>query len=976
MKEFYVEDYYIWTKNKDNWKSIKGMLDLPIWKSPTIETKSDDYENELKEIAKKKKLNAKEKNEAIRIINDKKFYEELNKVRITHGAFLRAIGDVICEKGDPPSISAPSIKNKFETLVQEEYETLPEEIIRRIKDGEWKGIAQKQKIEDYKKIIDDAKQRDLNKLGQMNAGRGIIAHNEIDALNRWLDNNRSAFFIKKVGENYRLLVYYAEGIEGKTEYFCSRKNRDKFIEIVNKNKWYIQKLKDNFENINGLLTLGNVLKPPTKEEMEFFPRNGPYKYNFENGWVIRRLEVNDILKKIKENGMNKIQLLEGKRASGKTVIARNVGYKLMEDGWLVFQISANSIKDQVSTFAGGINYLEKISNKSLIIIENIHRDPYSSANLIQELLKVDRNIRFLITTIESFERYLPRDKEIVLKGCSKIELKEKYFDSVAKSIINNYLRKNKNGMNSKFEKITENDKDKIISKSKGNLWILSYFLRAWKPEIGIDMEIVYGLIIQDIEDLNKELIGEFDLGGTIKILLTLAPFSIYEVGVSKSFFNKNLGVIKTNPTLLKKLVKYGEIIEENGCYLIPHSTLAELYLKSIFIELRKGYMDYVSDLISQLHMGDFLIDEDEFTITIIKRYLKTSPKNIGLLLYSLYKDKSNLERIPPKKLLLDDEILLSVSKAINMCDLSNFQYFISILPSLSINDEANSKVNKSNFLLTHQELKNYIETIDFNTLISKFEMEANIDNISIFIDSLHFSRREIKEKVIDIFINKFHPERINKQFKKGDINYFNYKMIYFLLRNLPRELEDKFINTFLPKIYLEEYIHHLLWPIEGDPFIFSSHKAQMAVFSRMDPNVIFRYLCVVYDLSIVYDYLNVKNNYLLSIINNKKYEDILLNYLPPLINESRDLNLIIKTLIIITAYDNSDIDIITKIINKINKKTFKEKFNINQLDMNYFFNFPGKSEDIKQVFRKFKLMEYITNRDLKIVNNFLIKNKI
>ena len=49
-KKFHVEDYFIRTKNKDNWKSVKGMLDLPIWKNPTREIQSDDYKEKLKGV--------------------------------------------------------------------------------------------------------------------------------------------------------------------------------------------------------------------------------------------------------------------------------------------------------------------------------------------------------------------------------------------------------------------------------------------------------------------------------------------------------------------------------------------------------------------------------------------------------------------------------------------------------------------------------------------------------------------------------------------------------------------------------------------------------------------------------------------------------------------------------------------------------------------------------------------------------------
>lgn len=675
-KHFYIEENYILTKNDNNWDAVKWMLDLPIWdrtnKKPSPEYKK--YKMERRELSNKKSLTDKQKIEKIKKLDKNRIKTMDEIITTTHRTFLRAFGDLICERGDPSSISAPAILKKFRELVIEGYDKYTEDQIQIIskKIDQLKGkYENKEKlknkeIKNIREKINKLKKKHLKKVKQMNKGRGLKVVNKINSLNNWLNGNRPSLFIKKVGENYKLLVYYFEG-SGELEYFCSDKNKYTFIEIVDKNKRDIKTLKNKFESIVGLQSLEEVLKPPPQIEKEFFPICGPYDYNFDNEWVLRRPEVNNIIKNLTPNfgnksGFNNVQFLVGNPATGKTVIARNVGYDLQREEWKVYQLSGYNIKNQVSDIIQGLNYLEAISNRSLIIIEDIHKCPSESAQLIDKITNPNNKVKFLITGTSSFDRYLKRDGKIIFEKCETIDLNRIKLEWVIDSIISNYKIK-----------INSEDCNRIKKKTRGNLWILSYFLRAWTAEKGIDMSIVYDLISKDIEDITIEL------RGSSNILFTLAPFSTFDVGVEKSFLMKKLSSLDNINNSLEKLIEYGKIIDENGFFSIPHSTVASLFVETKMLKCN-DYNNLSENIV--FHMGEIVFSNgiDEYPREIIQEYFRSNLNNYNELTKIIIHVGNNIleEKVPffsLKKLFNDNKIIELLNKSIK----NNFFYYTDFL---------------------------------------------------------------------------------------------------------------------------------------------------------------------------------------------------------------------------------------------------------------------------------------------------------
>lgn len=779
-KQFYIEDYYISTKNDDNWDAIKWMLDLPIWERTNKKPSKDykEYKRELKEIKNKKRRTDKQKEEYTKELDGIRAKSMDEIVTTTHRTFLRAFGDLMCERGDPTSISAPAIENKFMELAVEEYDNYIEDRIQiiskrieksKLNDEDKKKLINKERKK-IKQRIKKLEKKHLSRVKQMTGGTGLKPNKKIDSLNNWLQGNRPSLFIKKVGENYKLLVYYAVSRQ-EIEYFCSDKNRDKFLGIIN------NKLgeKRQFEEIEYIKPFINILKPAPEEKIEYFRVLGPLKEHFEKGLMYRSDKIKILKEKI-ENSYN-IQLLTGDTASGKTVISRNIGYELMNEGWRVYDISVHDLKDENkrANVRKGIDYLEKIANKVLIIIEDVHEGSDDFASFLGWIMDKCSKNRYLLTAWKSYDFGLSREGKFIFKKCEKIVLEEAELSSVEDNIITIYFKNQANERKNSFEEYKTTFRSRFRSKSGGNLWVLSYLLEAWDPKKGIRAEIVYDKIKKDIDDLEREFRIKYKLKGVPETLLALAPLSAYNIRVPHSFLDEEFGIIKINSNTLDKLIKYGKIKYENGFYSISHSTIAMLYMHTaLFKKNGKNYQELLFNLTNQLKKNGFSSRAEEYPSEIVKAYIQTNPNNlvdnlgeIGFMMsfgsYFRGFDEEKLTVISIKNILKDGKTIEVLSRELKDGNDTHFIHFLGHIHSIAgACLDACYHVPDSVFFSEKDATELIMKTGGLDRLVSIFNnKETNVEDLESCLMYLHFR-----------YIDEFHPlftNQINRHQLKNKI---------------------------------------------------------------------------------------------------------------------------------------------------------------------------------------------------------------
>ncbi|MGB2842618.1 MAG: hypothetical protein WBC40_09125 [Halobacteriota archaeon] len=110
-----------------------------------------------------------------------------------------------------------------------------------------------------------------------------------------------------------------------------------------------EELRADHEEIKGLIrslieiqiggeinipTIQSVLRKEETTKGDFF-KKAPEWIDFEEGFVVERKEVNEIIKKLENDN---IQLVLGEPASGKSIILKNIGFKLANENKDVYVV--------------------------------------------------------------------------------------------------------------------------------------------------------------------------------------------------------------------------------------------------------------------------------------------------------------------------------------------------------------------------------------------------------------------------------------------------------------------------------------------------------------------------------------------------------------------------------------------------------------------------------------------------------------
>ncbi len=690
-------------------------------------------------------------------------------------------------------------------------------------------------------------------------------------------SNREKIFDKiEIADETTFRKILAEnGIEPKTSSILYKKLNEKYIEIINtaaKEKtevffpYVIQEFKkigaDNKETIRALSNLAqnekihfdsiiekleklekeerlnylfkieSELKKGKVKEGKFFRNEGPLWIDFEEGYVIKRDEVNKIKDTFK-SGSQYIMLVGG-AASGKSVIARNIGFELAEESDVFYINSKIFETHKVDTIFESIL---KLKGNTLVIIEDVHLYPEHCSDLIKQLSDKETDIKILFTARPTYNRLGITSSNLDL--CKEFKLEA--FDS-ADSIIKKYAEKKG------LPQPSEEELEMLKNQSTESLWVLAYFLMAWEQGKTIEINQVYKKVHDDLRGLDNK----YKINGAHYIILALAPFYQFEIQVEKPFLIQELGLYETT---IQKLIDAGEIKENNGFLSLHHSTLAELYIKAC-----ERYHDLVDSLFYKLKHLDFH-DEENYTINMFQYYLRCKPKNyydilgksssinsffgnmsspINSFFGYIFKDEKTCNAI--RELLSKEpdvekigwcirniaSVCSNVGKAlVNDLDLNNLKSKIEI--------ESNfEKIGWCIWMISSicsNVGKALVNDLDLNNLKSKIEKEPDIAIIGIYVSYISKASGEVGKALVEIVKSKIEME--------PDLELIGICMVQLSVRNNvfgEAVLESIDLNNLKSKIERESYIKTI-----GDFMFFitfANRKLGKALYGILDLNII------------------------------------------------------------------------------------------------------------------------------------------
>lgn len=383
------------------------------------------------------------------------------------------------------------------------------------------------------------------------------------------------------------------------------------------------------------------------DEPEYFRMRGPVDVDFANDMVYQRNEINLIINKLNSNNLH---IIIGPPASGKTVLVRNICFKL-KNMYQIYWLDMTYLEVDRTRVLLEVKRLN--TKKSLLVIE----DAYVSLEKLEILIKYIKNnvknLKLLITTIKN-----PDIEQLDYRENRFVELRELISNSeclteifakgIAKDLVQFYsARFNKN-----------------ISKGSCNigyfgddLWYLSYFLKAWVDYGCVDEKLMLQKIYEDLINYNNRF-GQ----GSTDIVLIISLITGNPAIVSKEnaiYFGDHfipiddyilIDKLDYDPIVISNLVNNGLIKKDHDCYWCWHTSLSQL-----FIKVSEKYPNLLNRINSKSRdvLGGSFDNETEllqFNTNILHMYLRFRPEYANNILaiaantfFGLFKIFNDLE---------------------------------------------------------------------------------------------------------------------------------------------------------------------------------------------------------------------------------------------------------------------------------------------------------------------------------------------
>jgi hypothetical protein len=559
----------------------------------------------------------------------------------------------------------------------------------------------------------------------------------------------------------------------------------------------------NIMNTPIIPKIKRVLEESSKEPPEFFHTVGPIWVDFQEGYVYEHPEVSNIINEIKEKD---VVVIKGKPASGKSVILKNIGYKLANKGADVYFIGLKTFSEWKTSEISKIRH-------GFIIVDDAHLE----VNFVEDLL-------------------LNKPKAKVIIASRDIDL-EKVFGPTSEYKFAEYL---KNAI--KIE--ARNTADKIIKKfeekkgtlpneiknelAKNNLWILAWQLKSYEKFKKIDEEYVLKTVKAYIEGIRNVKKPE-------NVLAPIAVFYQFEIPVRKTFIES----FAEGETIrgLEALNEISTFLSDRRDYVaLHHSEVAEVYLKTF------GYFkDFGREVKNKINEKyEEIFDKEEsnnpnLSLKLFNIYLREYPEETTNVLnyktrfpylfpsFSEFYNKNFNDII---KGLEEEEKIQKIETCILYITYANIEVARKIVKRLDINTLV-KKIDKEEEVggigrcisgiakVDRDVARKIVARLDINTLVKKIDKEEEVGEIGRCISGIAKADRDVAKEIVDKLDLEDLVKKIDKEEEVGGIGWC-LSGIAEADRDVAKEIVDKLdLEDLVKKIDKEEEVGGIGWCISG-----------------------------------------------------------------------------------------------------------------------------------------------------------------
>jgi hypothetical protein len=402
-----------------------------------------------------------------------------------------------------------------------------------------------------------------------------------------------------------------------------------------------QIIKDAFDEFSSeppeinLPTIQSTLRKEKATKGDFFKKE-PEWIDFEEGFIVEREEVDEIIKKLENDN---IHLVLGEPASGKSVILKNIGFKLAKENKDAYIVALKKYsRDDVKRYFEDI--LEIKDEKAVFIVDDAHLLPMDCERLVSEFKNRNLKAKLIIGSRETREIRGEHPKEASeFEFLSKTDI---HAEDVTEEMIKTFLKRKHDFSKERIKTVSEN-----LEEYKKDLWHLSWALKAYNPEKdSIEEKEIYEKIRNSIRDINAE-----------EVFLPLSVFYEFEIPIERDFLEEQLGIVEDK---INELIELSEITEmeeigRNRMISLIHSSVADLYFRA--------YQAYPS-LGRRIKKRILNQREEDLEYCLFYKYMtSTDSRNAVNVVDHLGVIWSNEEGLR-KKLIEDDKIQKSIEEGI------------------------------------------------------------------------------------------------------------------------------------------------------------------------------------------------------------------------------------------------------------------------------------------------------------------------
>ena len=560
-------------------------------------------------------------------------------------------------------------------------------------------------------------------------------------------------------------------------------------------------------------TIQSVLRKGEPSEGDFFKKE-PEWVDYEKGFIVERKEVDEIINNLEND---KIQLVLGNPASGKSICLKNVGYNLANEDKNVYVIELKKHpRDEIKLF---FDYIPKIDDDNpIFIVDDAHLYLSDCERLIRNF-NIRGNGKLIIgsrQTKEIIEGYPTESSE--LEHLSKTAIKIQAED-VTEGMIQTFLEKQYQFDEERIITVSEN-----LGKYKKDLWYLSWALKVYDSDNdSVEEDKIYKNIKKRIEKVNGE-----------DVFLPLSIFYRYEIPIERKFLLKQLGI---EESIIKNLIKLQEIeeiekIRKPVMLYLLHSSIADLYFSAY-----QSYPDFGIDIKEKILKGG---DKEKLEYCSFYRYITiTNSTNAIDIVNYLENDwihnRGGITLL--NKLLDEDEILESIEKGIKIEeDLEKIGSCVATISwgrvkaGLRLIDSVSERIVKevdlekiseciSTIEETNKEVSmKLVKSIDVNALSSIMEKEKDLEKIANFILAISSYGNYIQnDDELTVFdesgIEKIAFKLIDNnssKIKQMDVKDIIHFMHFFDENGYSFKFVTSFIDTIISKMETQEELSHIL----------------------------------------------------------------------------------------------------------------------------------------------------------------------